>query len=170
MTVTNSSRGPAQPSAPNHVRHQLDEVDLLILRRLFMEARTPNNALADEVGVAASTCLGRVKVLRETGVIRGYHADIDPVALGRPIQAMIAVRLQAHARGSISDFVDNVAELPEVRNVFFVGGANDFLVHVAASSTDSLRNFVVVNLSGNTDVAMTETSLIFEHRRGLSGV
>jgi DNA-binding Lrp family transcriptional regulator len=62
-----------------------------------------------------------------------------------------------------------MAELPEVINVFFLGGADDFMVHIAASSTESLRDFVVINLSGNPDVARTETNLIFEHvRAGLT--
>ena len=144
-------------------------IDRRILADLAADARIPNNALADLVGIAASTCLGRVRALRESGVIRGYHADIDPAALGRPIQAMIAVRLQSHARGHIAEFVAKVAALPEVLNVFFLGGADDFLVHIAATGTENLRDFVVVNLSGNPDVALTETNLIFEHvRAGLA--
>jgi hypothetical protein len=56
-----------------------------------------------------------------------------------------------------------------VLNVFFLGGADDFHVHIAASSTDNLRDFVVVNLSGDPDVALTETNLIFDHiRAGLA--
>ena len=98
-------------------------------------------------------------------MIRGYHADIDPAALGRPIQAMIAVRLQSHARGHMSEFAAGMAKLPEVLNVFFLAGADDFQVHIAATSTENLRDFVVVNLSGNPDVALTETNLIFEHIR-----
>ena len=134
------------------------------------DARVPNNALAERVGVAPSTCLARVRALRERGIIRGYHADIDPAALGRPIQAMIAVRLQSHARGHIPEFAAQVARLPEVLNVFFLAGAVDFYVHIAATSTENLRDFVVVNLSGNPDVALTETNLIFEHiKSGLPG-
>jgi len=129
------------------------------------EARIPNNALAEQVGIAPSTCLARVRALRENGVIRGYHADVDPAALGRPLQAMIAVRLQSHARGHMATFARRVADLPEVLNVFFLGGANDFLVHIAAVSTENLRDFVVENLSANPDVALTETNLIFEHIR-----
>src|SRR5437763_3790559 len=150
----------------NIVRPPLDDVDRRLLRELSADARIPNNALARRVGIAPSTCLGRVRALRQSGVIRGYHADIDPAALGRPIQAMIAVRLQSHARGHIPDFMAKIATLPEVLNVFFLGGANDFLVHIAATSTQNLRDFVVVNLSGNPDVALTETNLIFEHVRG----
>jgi DNA-binding Lrp family transcriptional regulator len=143
----------------------LDEVDRAILEHLVADARMPNNALAEAVGIAASTCLGRVRALLERGVIRGFHADVDPEAVGRPIQAMIAVRMQSHARSHIAEFAAAVTELPEVLNVFFLAGADDFLVHVAARSTENLRDFVVVNLSGNPDVALTETNLIFEHLR-----
>lgn len=147
----------------------LDETDQRIVRVLAADARIANNALAERVGIAPSTCLGRVRALRERGAIRGYHADIDPAVLGRPLQAMIAVRLQSHARGHIPSFMAKIATLPEVINVFFLGGADDFLVHIAATSTENLRDFVVVNLSGNPDVALTETNLIFEHiRAGLT--
>jgi DNA-binding Lrp family transcriptional regulator len=166
----NSSK-PSRPTGagPKDLRPVPDEIDRRILTHLAVDARIPNNALAELVGIAPSTCLGRVRALRESGVIRGYHADIDPAALGRPIQAMIAVRLQSHARGHITEFVAKVAALPEVLNVFFLGGTDDFLVHIAATGTENLRDFVVVNLSGNPDVALTETNLIFEHvRAGLT--
>jgi DNA-binding Lrp family transcriptional regulator len=154
---------PARPS--NIVRPVLDDVDRRLLRELAADARIPNNALAAKAGIAPSTCLGRVRALRESGVIRGYHADVDPTALGRPIQAMISVRLQSHARGHIPAFMAKIATLPEVLNVFFLGGADDFHVHIAATGTDNLRDFVVVNLSGDPDVALTETNLIFDHIR-----
>jgi DNA-binding Lrp family transcriptional regulator len=169
MPTRSSDRAGKLPLSPNIVRPGLDELDRRLLRELVADARVPNNALAHRVGIAPSTCLGRVRALRERGVIRGYHADVDPAALGRPIQAMIAVRLQSHARGHIPDFMAKIAKLPEVLNVFFLGGADDFHVHIAATSTDNLRDFVVVNLSGDPDVALTETNLIFDHiRAGLT--
>jgi DNA-binding Lrp family transcriptional regulator len=152
-----SSGSSADPgSSPKTVRAagpiaDVDETDLVILRELARDARLPNNALAQRAGIAASTC-------------RGYHADIDPAALGRPLQAMVAVRLQADSRGHLRSFVAGMAQLPEVLNVFFLAGKDDFLLHVAAASTQALRDFVE-RLSRNTDVAYTETSLIFEHVR-----
>ena len=169
MPSRSSVSGRASALTPNIIRPdrpiEIDDVDHRLVRALAEDARLPNNALAARAGIAPSTCLGRVRSLRERGVIRGYHADVDPAALGRPIQAMIAVRLQAHARGHIPDFMARIAQLPEVMNVFFLGGADDFLVHIAATGTENLRDFVVVNLSGNPDVALTETNLIFEHVR-----
>ena len=159
-----ASAGPAGGGAGQGGAGELDDIDRHIVRELARDARIANNALADRVGIAPSTCLGRVRSLRERGVIRGYHADVDPVALGRPLQAMIAVRLQSHARSRIRGFVAEVAGLPEVLNVFFLAGKDDFLLHVAAASTASLRDFVET-LSSNGDVSYTETSLIFEHIR-----
>jgi DNA-binding Lrp family transcriptional regulator len=169
MTANSAVAVVPDTQASNNLRPLLDDVDRRILGELAADARLPNNALAERVGIAASTCLGRVRSLRDRGVIRGYHADIDPASVGRPLQAMIAVRLQSHARGHMREFVAKVAELPEVLNVFFLGGADDFLVHIAASGTENLRDFVVVNLSSDPDVALTETNLIFEHvRAGLA--
>jgi DNA-binding Lrp family transcriptional regulator len=157
--------GPGGPTpGPAAGGGDLDEIDRLLVRELARDARLPNNALAERAGIAPSTCLGRVRSLRERGVIRGYHADVDQTALGRPLQAMIAVRLQAHARSRIRGFVDEVAGLPEVLNVFFLAGKDDFLLHVAAASTESLRDLVEM-LSRSGDVSYTETSLIFEHIR-----
>ena len=164
--VVEGDASPAVGSAPGpNALHELDNVDVAILRVLAQNARLPNNAVAAEVGIAPSTCLGRIRSLRERGVIRGYLADLDPAALGHPLQAMVAVRLQPHARARIREFGHHVARLPEVLNVFFLAGADDFQVHIAAPSTEGLRTFVVVHLSGNPDVASTETNLIFEHLR-----
>ena len=141
----------------------LDAVDRKLLRILAADARTPNNALAAQVGIAPSTCLLRVRRLQETGVIRGFHAALAPEALGRPLQALVSVRLQAHARANIGSFAERFAALPGVLNVFFLAGVDDFQIHVAARSPDDLRDFVVRNLSASREVATTETSLIFEH-------
>src|SRR5215472_6872837 len=162
-------RSGVQPKSVRVDQSDVDDVDRRLLRELARDARIPNNALAELADIAPSTCLGRVRALRERGVIRGYHADIDPAALGRPMQAMIAVRLQSDARGHIRRFVADVARLSEVLNVFFLAGKDDFLLHVAAASTEGLRDFVE-NLSSDADVAYTETSLIFEHVRGTAAL
>jgi DNA-binding Lrp family transcriptional regulator len=142
----------------------LDEVDRALIRMLARDARTPNSTLAAAVGIAPSTCLDRMRRLRTRGVIKGYHAQIDPRALGQDIQAMVAVRMQSSARAQIAALLSRLTELPGVLNVYFVSGANDFQVHVAVATTDELRAFVVDHLSSMSEVSSTETSVIFEHR------
>ena len=147
---------------------EIDDVDRRILTALHADARTSNSALADLVGIAPSTCHGRVRRLQELGVIRGFHADIDPAAIGLTLQAMISVSLQSNARGKIRNFIAHIRSRPQVMDVYFLAGADDFILHVAARDTDDLRAFVVENLNADADVAGTQTSLIFEHLRGAS--
>ncbi len=154
-------------SAPGRaVERGLDPVDRAIVRLLAEDARMPNNAVAEAVGIAPSTCHARIKALRDRGVVRGFHADIDPAALGLGLQAMIAVRLGAHTREQIDAFVRDAPRLPGVVGVFHVAGADDYLLHVAVRDSDALRDFVLDHLTGHPAVVHTETSLIFAHLRG----
>ncbi|MDC8980809.1 Lrp/AsnC family transcriptional regulator [Mycobacterium marinum] len=153
--------------SPKDVRPAaLDDMDRKILLLLHGDARITNNALAQAVGIAPSTCHGRVRRLVDLGVIRGFYTDIDPVAVGQPLQAMISVSLQANARGKIRSFIQQIRRKRQVMDVYFLAGAEDFLLHVAARDTDDLRSFVVENLNADINVAGTQTSLIFEHLRG----
>ncbi len=163
MPLPSAGPRPSAPGRPQDVR--LDATDRAIVAVLADDARVSNKELAERVGVAQSTCLARVRSLRERGVIRGYHADVDPRALGHDLQAMIAIRLQPDARRAMGAFTASLIRRPEVLEVFFVAGANDFLVHVATASTDELRRFVGEVLNRDRAVAGTETNLIFEHTR-----
>ena len=142
---------------------QLDDTDLAILRLLATDGRMPNNAIAEAVGIAPSTCLNRIRQLREQGVIRGFTADIDPAAVGRALQAVVFVRLQPSARSRIPKFGSYLAGLPGVLNVYVLAGANDFQVHVAMRDSEALREFVFNHLSAVADVSGTETNLVFQH-------
>jgi DNA-binding Lrp family transcriptional regulator len=154
---------------PKNLRSlEIDDVDRRILTALHDDARISNSALADMVGIAASTCHGRVRRLQEQGVVRGFYTDIDPAAIGLPLQAMISVSLQSHARGKIRSFIREIRRKPQVMDVYFLAGADDFILHVAARDTEDLRSFVVEHLNADADVAATQTSLIFEHLRGAS--
>jgi DNA-binding Lrp family transcriptional regulator len=155
------------PRPPKDVRApEIDDVDRRILNALHDDARISNSALAELIGIAPSTCHGRVRRLQELGVIRGFYTDVDPAAIGRPLQAMISVSLQSNARGRIRHFISEIRKLPQVIDVYFLAGADDYILHVAACDTEDLRAFVVENLNADPDVAGTQTSLIFEHLRG----
>ncbi|AUG79419.1 AsnC family transcriptional regulator [Kitasatospora sp. MMS16-BH015] len=155
--MPNNHRGPQQP---------LDETDRAILRVLADNARLPNNALAEAVGIAPSTCLARVRSLRERGVIRAFRAEISPAAIGLPLQAMISVRLRAHTREQNESFRASAPDLPGVVEVFHMAGSDDYLLHVALAAPESLRDFVVDHLTTHPAVAQTRTNLIFEQIPG----
>ena len=137
-----------------------------MLALLAHDGRITNQQLADRIGIAPSTALARLRALRNRGVIRGFHAEIDLAALGRPLQALIAVRLAVHAREQIDAFTLAIRELPGVLMIFHLTGVTDYLVWIAATDPQPLREFVVDHLATHPAVAHAETSLIYEHRRG----
>ncbi len=154
------------PNFPQAHRAPVDDIDRAILRVLAENARTPNNALAEAVGVAASTCLARVRALRDRGIIRAFRTEIDPAAIGLPLQAMISVRLRAHTREQNESFRGTAPDLPGVLAVFHMAGSDDYLLHVGVAGPEELRDFVVDHLTTHPAVAQTRTNLIFEQIPG----
>lgn len=143
----------------------LDRIDHAILDELERDARIPNKVLAQRVGLAESSCLERVRKLVRSGVIRGFHAEVDFRALGRGLQALVAVRLARHTRKAFEAFRRSMLGLEEAVAVFHVAGANDFLVHVAVRDSDALRELILDAFTSRPEVAHVETSLIYEHAR-----
>jgi len=153
----------------NNIRNRvdsslIDRIDRDILAYLQHDARISNKTLAAKVGLAPSSCLARVRRLELSGAIVGYHADVDPRAYGVTLEAFIAVRLEKHARTAIASFERHLGTLREVRGVFHVAGANDYLVHVGVRDSEHLRDFALAAFSTRAEVAHMETSLIFSHR------
>lgn len=143
----------------------LDELDRALLRELQNDARQTNRDLAAAVRVAPSTSLERVRSLRARGVIQGYHAEVALEALGRPVQALISVRIRPPSRRNIEVFRDWVQRLPETVGVFVVTGNEDFLIHVAVPDTDALYAFVIDRLTQRGEIVDVRTSVVFEHLR-----
>lgn len=141
----------------------MDELDSALVAALQADGRRSNRDLAAHLGVAASTALERTRALRARGVITGFHAAVDPAALGRPVQAMISVRLRPQSRAIMHGFRDYVAALPETLNVFIVTGFEDTLVHVAVPSPQALQDFVLESLTKRAEVADVRTAVVFEH-------
>ena len=141
----------------------LDDLDRRIVDLLRDDARIPNSRLAELAGIAPSTCLARVRSLVDRGVITGFSAIVSPAALGLGLEALISVSIRTGARQRIGEFRADLEHRPEVRQLFFLGGSEDFVLHVAVHDTDALREFVVEQLSAHPAVASTRTSLVFQH-------
>jgi DNA-binding Lrp family transcriptional regulator len=144
---------------------RLDELDTAILRELQVDARRTNRDIAAAVGVSPTTALDRTRGLRERGIIRGALLDVDLGGIGRPVQALIAVRIRPPSRRNIEGFRDWVSTLPETVGVFVVSGSEDFLIHVAVEDNDRLYAFVIDRLTQRPEIADVRTSVVYEHLR-----
>ncbi|OKI13333.1 Lrp/AsnC family transcriptional regulator [Streptomyces sp. CB03911] len=143
----------------------MDELDSALVRLLQENGRRTNRDLAQELGIAPSTCLERVRSLRERGVLTGFHAEADLPALGRGLQAMIAVRVRPPTRAVIEEFQSFAAPMPEVISVFVLTGTDDFLLHVAVRDTDHLHAVVLDKLTERPELADVRTSVVYGHLR-----
>jgi DNA-binding Lrp family transcriptional regulator len=144
----------------------LDETDRAIIDLLSADARMSNASVAEAIGVAPSTALVRTRSLVERGIISGFHAAVSLQAMGRPVQALIAVKLRAHDRDEIDRFTAAATHLPDVLEMFHLSGGTDYMLRIAVASTDALRDWVLDNLTTDESVAHTETTLIFAHHPG----
>jgi DNA-binding Lrp family transcriptional regulator len=143
----------------------LDEVDRLIVEELQLNGRMTNAELAERVGIAASTCVARVRSLVSRRVITGFTAQVDPGVIGMTLQVLVSVSIRSGARQRISEFMEEIRGLPEVMQLFFLGGVEDFIIHLAARDSDHVRDFVMEHLSAHPAVSSTRTSIVFSHHQ-----
>jgi len=148
----------------------LDPIDRELIELLRADGRATNAALAKAVGISESTCALRVRRLRNRGVLTGFSAEVDPATVGRPVEALVAVRFAGQLRQEFERLRIELLAVPGVLGLFHVSGSTDYLVHVAATSTDALRDFVLDHLTGRAGVAHVETSLVFDRVRGTAPI
>jgi len=158
---------PDQAAGPKTLRAPaLDSIDAEIVRLLSRDGRMTNAELAGTLGVAPSTAHARLRSLIDRGVITGFHASVDERMLGAGLQAIIGVTLRPSGRReSIVEFAERVRVLPQVIQVFFLGGDDDFLLHIAVADSSEMREFVLEHLSAQSSVASTRTSIVFDYHR-----
>jgi DNA-binding Lrp family transcriptional regulator len=139
-----------------------DVLDTKILAALQVDARRTNRDVAAAVGVAPTTALDRTRALRDRGVITGARLEVDLAAIGRPVQALVAVRVRPPTRAHIERFRSWAAALPETVGVFVTSGTEDFLLHLAVPVRYA---FVVDRLTSRPEVSDVRTSVVYEHLR-----
>jgi DNA-binding Lrp family transcriptional regulator len=144
---------------------KLDKVDQDILRALFDEADVTNKDLALKLNIAISTCQERVKKLKMQGIIKGYFCDIHFPKITTYIEAMASIKMVKHTETLANQLRDDLLKLPEVIQIFHIGGENDFNIHLAVATTADLRKLIFQELTARSCIKNVETSLIFDHQR-----
>lgn len=155
---------------------KLDDIDDQIVWQLTMDGRLSVAQLAAAIGIAPSTCHARLSALRDAGVIKSFHAEIDLDAIGLPFQALVLARMRSQDRKEMRACVNRIVRLPQVINLFHMAAAEDLVIHVACASRSQLRDFVGTSINSDPGVMSSYTNLIFdyyvgaEHMSHLSGL
>jgi DNA-binding Lrp family transcriptional regulator len=148
----------------------IDELDRSILAILQEEGRITNVELASRVGLTAPPCLRRMRALEESGVIKGYHAELDPGALGYGIMVFALVSLRSQAEDDLRAFEAHVAGLPEIRECHMLNGEIDFILKIVAHDLQSFQSFLTSKLTPAPNVASVKTSLTIRTSKTSCGI
>ncbi|HEV2673230.1 MAG TPA: Lrp/AsnC family transcriptional regulator [Aliidongia sp.] len=151
-------------------RIKLDRIDRRILRDLQDDGRMTNVELARRAGISAPPCLRRVRALEEAGYIKGYHAAIEPDALGYGVTVFAHVGLVSQAEGDLKAFEDLVGGWPEVREAHMLAGETDFLLKVVATDWDNYHKFLTTKLTTAPNVSHVKSALAIRSSKYAVGV
>ena len=149
---------------------KLDSVDRKILADLQDNGRMTNVELAARAGISAPPCLRRVRALEDSGVIRGYHADIDGDALGYTVMIFAFVGLTSQAETDLQDFEKMVGDWDMVRECHMLMGETDFLLKIVAYDWDDFQRFLTTKLTPAPNVSHVKTALSIRTRKIKPGV
>lgn len=112
--------------------NSLDQIDLLILRELQVNARIANVELATKVGLSPSACSRRLDALERNGTIEGFQAVISNRALGQSITALVHITLKGQSEDHLDKFERAAKVCPHIVTCFLMSGESDYLVRVNA--------------------------------------
>jgi Lrp/AsnC family leucine-responsive transcriptional regulator len=136
----------------------LDPIDLILINLLQRDARTTQVQLAKAVGLSQPAVAERIKKLEEKGVIRGYVAQVDAVALGKDITAFVGVTIE-HPK-FFDGFMKKVKSMPDVLEAHRVAGNDSYLLKVRTENTRSLDVLLVETLRTIPGVTRTHTTIV----------
>ena len=138
----------------------LDKTDLRILATLQTHGRVTNAELAEMANLSPSACLRRVQKLEAEGVIAGYAARVDPIAVGLGLQAFVRVQLEKHDNTSIEGFIELVRDWEEVVDCYALTGDMDYLMHVYVADLEGFSRFLLDRLLNAAGVADVNSSFV----------
>lgn len=143
----------------------LDTIDLRILRELQRDASLSNVELARRVGLSASPCLARVKLLEREGVIRQVVALLDAKQLGLHLNVFISISLKQQTRSALDAFEAKVGARDEVMECYLMTGDADYLIRVAVPDMAALERFILEQLTPMREVEKIRSSFALKQVR-----
>jgi DNA-binding Lrp family transcriptional regulator len=154
----------------NVPRVKLDKIDQRILHDLQANGRISNIELARRAGISPPPCLRRVRALERAGYIRGYHAELEPKALGFNVTVFAYVGLASQAESDLQAFEDLVGTWPEVRECYMLAGEVDFLLKIVAHDWEDYQQFVTSKLTAAENVTHVKSALSIRTSKREPGV
>lgn len=151
-------------------RIKLDKIDKKILQNLQLNGRMTNVDLAKEAGISAPPCLRRVRALEDSGIIKSYHAYLDPSSLGFGITVFAQVKLVSQAEQDLKKFEEQCNAWDDVRECHMLSGETDFLLRIVARDWEGYQEFLTNELTAAENVTSVKTMPLFRTSKFAPGV
>lgn len=140
----------------------MDRIDRNILAELQKDGRLSITELAERVGLSLSPCHRRLRALEESGVLLGYRAKLDPIALGLTFSAMVFVTLREGDRTAVEAFENALVALPQVVDAQRLFGEPDYLLHVITQDLPAFQRLYDESLSSLPNVQRLTSTLVMK--------
>ncbi len=137
---------------------KLDRTDTSIIDILRRSGRVTNAQLADRVNLSPSACLRRVRSLEAAGVIEGYVAVLNPVALGGGTTVFVEISLASQNEDVLDTFEEAIAQCPEVVRCHLMSGEFDYLVQLDCADVSDYERIHRTQLAQLPSVARLRSS------------
>jgi Lrp/AsnC family leucine-responsive transcriptional regulator len=137
----------------------IDQLDRSILQMLQRNGRATINEVSETVGLSPSPVARRVRLLEEAGIITGYAAQIDEVALGYGFSVFISVKLDKQIDEALVKFEAAIRLFPEVVDCWLMTGNRDYLLRIATNGLAEFERFLVGKFTKLPGVASIESSI-----------
>jgi DNA-binding Lrp family transcriptional regulator len=144
---------------------KLDEIDFKILKVLQEEGKISNLNLSKKIGLSPAPTLERVKKLEQSGVINSYHAQLDEIALGLNLNALIQVTLVRQLPDAAEKFLRQAFNIPEVMEVYQVTGNFDFHLRVITKDILDFERLIREELSKIDEIANLQTMVVLRKHK-----
>lgn len=138
----------------------LDDYDKNIIKYIQEDSSISNIDLSRKIGLAPSSCLLRVKNLKEQGVIKQYTAVVDEKMLGFEITCFCSVSMQPLTRETSNAFIEQAKKIPEIVEMYTVTGDAAFILKIVARNFQYYRDFIFDKLLSVPHVSNIETTVI----------
>ena len=139
---------------------EIDKLDLQILSLLMQDAQMPYTEIAKKLIVSSGTVHVRMKKLKEMGVVKGSHLEIDADSLGYDICAFVGVFLE---KGShFKEIVDDLISIPEITEIHYTTGRYSIFLKIVCRNTKELRHVLNDKIQPIHSVQRTETFISLE--------
>ena len=138
---------------------KLDRIDKSIIFELQKNGRIQNNDLAHQIGLSPSSCLRRVKLLEEAGVIQNYTTVVDPHKIGLQLILFSRIWLVGQDAETIDTFIEAMKELPQVMECYIILGECDAMLKVVVADLESYRKFQSAHLTKKNGITSVKTDL-----------